>query len=445
MNTESAIRAEISKEILNANNNFAEFSRRSGINRGVFSLIFNASSPKPISLNQLETIGQALDKESDWLFELYVEECFFNGKPNRRRIEPFLIRCAELGKPDCINQILLRLKEDFKYADMIFDVAEKLYLDNKIMQSLCFYEFVIHNIENIRSEILSISHYRLFKASISQEQEKNLSSMIRFEPYCDNLPVHYQLDALMKLIDLYFSFNKYEQAERCAKKLFLLSDEVYHHILQQRYQGKKTNLSPLEKPLVVYYGYSLLAMSEIMLNYRKFMDGYGYLAIYEDLSWFEEMDEAAKIQVSRFSSFAQMNRNNFDLIQGNEAAVEECIRIIEEHPGETLANLKTLLEASKIHGFAVAHYTDAFFQGIEQRSLDSILSQNEWIKNRYYLDFFYEQSLYYVRNDNYQKAVEAIKRAVQIADEINSLDNRKVYQLLFDLMDRQSSLTYSER
>ncbi|OWR31918.1 DNA-binding protein [Saccharibacillus sp. O23] len=441
----NVLRLKIKEEILRSNNNFAEFSRRSGVNRGVFSLILNPSSPKPISLNQLETIGKALNKESGWLFELYVEECFFNGKPNRRRVEPFLIRCAELGKPDCINQVLIRLKEDSKYVDMVFDVAEKLYLDGKIMQSVCFYEFVVHNVENIRSETLSISHYRLFTASISQEQEKNLSAMIRFEPHCDTLPIHYQLAALMKLIDLYFSFNEYTQTERCAKKLFLLSDEVYYHILQQRRQGKKANLPPLEKPLVVYYGYSLLAMSNLMLTYRKFAEGYGYLAIYEDLSWFEEMDEEAKIQVDRFSSFAQMNRNNFELIQGNEMAVEECINIIEEHPGETLVILMNLLEASKLHGFVVAPYADAFFKRLEDRSLDAVISHNEWIRNRFYLDFFYEQSLYYIRNNNYNKAIEAVKRAVQIADEVNSLDNRKVYQLLYDLMDRQLTLTSPDK
>lgn len=439
----NVLRLKIKEEILRSNNNFAEFSRRSGVNRGVFSLILNPSSPKPISLNQLETIGKALNKESGWLFELYVEECFFNGKPNRRRVEPFLIRCAELGKTDCIHQVLSRLKEDPKYVDMVFEISEALYLSEKTKDTLNFYEFVVQNSAGIHAEKLAISHYRIFRASIGEEQEKNLRTLLRFEPYCEDLPVHYQLDALMKLIDLHFSFaewddsdERWKHAEYYSKKLFLLADQVYESIKEQQKTGNNPQLISFEKPLVVYYGYSFLSLGNITLNQEKFAQAYIYVAMYEDLSWFECLDERAQTQISRFSMFAEINWITLELMEGKKEAIEKCMNLLEAYPDEALTIWLSFLAASNLHGFDVKIYIEDFFKKIEQEGLPAagITKQNEIVKNRYYLEFFYQQSVYYMREKEHDKALTSIKKAVQIADQINRFDNKKVHQLLFELL-----------
>lgn len=443
MEKQNSLRAEIKKAILSESTNFAEFSRRSGVNRGVFSLILNPSSPKPISLNQLETIGKALDKESGWLFELFVEECFFNGKPNRRRVEPFLIRCTELGRTDCIHQVLSRLKEDSKYVDMVFEISEALYLSGKNIDALNFYEFVVQNATVIHAEKLAVSHYRIFRSSIGEEHEKNLRTLLRFEPYCKDLPVHYRLDALMKLIDLHFSFaewddsdDRWKHVEYYSKKLFLLADQVYESIKTHQKTRKESLQLPLEKPLVVYYGYSFLSLGNIMLNREKFTQAYTYIAMYEDLSWFEVLDESAKVQIARFTMYAHINWNSLELMEGKEEAIEQCMDLIEAYPEATLSSWVNLLSAANRYGFNIKAHVEDLFKKIEEQGLPftAITTQNEIVKNRYYLEFYYEQSLYYLNEHERDKALTSIKKAVQIADQINRFDNKKVHQLLFELL-----------
>lgn len=74
------IRSTIETELKQRGYTFSSFSKISGINRGTFSTMLNSNPPKPISVRQMDLITKALGYPEGWLYELYIDECFHEGK-----------------------------------------------------------------------------------------------------------------------------------------------------------------------------------------------------------------------------------------------------------------------------------------------------------------------------------------------------------------------------
>lgn len=49
-----------------------------------------------------------------------------------------MIRCAELGKQNCIDETISRLLESTKPLDIIYSVADKLFNKGKVQESMFF-------------------------------------------------------------------------------------------------------------------------------------------------------------------------------------------------------------------------------------------------------------------------------------------------------------------
>lgn len=123
----TTLRSEIEDNLSRSGHNLASFAKVSGLNRGSLSAILHGNPPKPISLRQLDAFNRAFGFPEGCLYSLYVDECFSEEKVSRRRVEPFLIRCAETGKQHCIDEVLSRMMEYPKPLDIVYSVAEKLF------------------------------------------------------------------------------------------------------------------------------------------------------------------------------------------------------------------------------------------------------------------------------------------------------------------------------
>ncbi len=420
METGNALRSEIEKGISNLGLNFSGFSELSGINRGIFSAILNSNPPKPISLHQLELIGKALGQPEGWMFESYIDECFFDGKPNRRRVEPFLIRCAELGKKDCIDQVLSRLLDDLKHVATIFEIGESLYLSGKVQESLQFYECVIQNDRYNHSEKLAISHYRVFRASICEDHEINLRAAIRFESYCEKLPDYHRLDGLMNLIDVYYALDKWEEAERFAQELIMFSEVVYQ-LEQVRMKQNDYEPLPTEKALVVYYGYGLLSMGNITFHYEKYEEARSYIARYKNLNDFVGLNDQSRQQVIRFSKFADLNLMYIDLYTGKKEVLDHYIEFLEQNPDEILAGVLNLLIAANKLDLDVTEILDYSSEKIEYY-LESGNDVKKMVRLKYYIDIHYEKVIYHIRKKDYNIAISSILKALKPVVTIKNKD-----------------------
>lgn len=421
MQTTLTLRSEIEKGIAELGMNFSSFGELSGINRGIFSAILNGSPPKPISLNQMEAITRAFGKEPGWRFDLYIEECFYDGKPNRRRVEPFLIRCAELGRTDCIREVLSRLLEDLKHVSMIFEIAETLFTSGQVQESLVFYECVVENEKYNHAERLAVSHYRIFRAALGEDNEQNLRAAMRFEPFCGKLPDHHRLDGLLHLTHTYYALGRWTETEIYAEELHRFSQKIYE-IEKKRAQitGAKYKRLDTDRPLVVYYGQGFLMKEAVLVeHHHELNEAKKYNLGYTDLSWFEGLDKKGIEEVSKFSIYAQANAMNIEVLQGNSEVLPLFVEFLDKNPNERFPSLLIILQSANKYRFDISNVLEHFKDFLS--SYDEIKTQyNKRSTTNWYAKICFELAVYYLKKGNYLNAINSALRSLEMAIIINN-------------------------
>lgn len=347
------LRSAIENEMTKQGHNFATLSEKSGINRGVFSAILNSTPPKPVSFHQLTTIAEALDMPQGWLFDEYVGECFYDGKPNRRRIEPFLLACAELGRIDLVRSVLKRLLEDLKYVSFVFETAETLFMAGKFSQSAPFYENVIEHEKHQHSLRLSVCQYRLFRTRLGEDGEENLKAAVQFEPFRFLLPDELKLDALVRLSNLYYELGKYAEMETTADELYEGASNLYER-LRSGETLPEDRPKPLPKrPLVYYYGNALLHKQLALIEQKRYEEARPYSEIYGNLDHFEIMDDEGREEVENLKIFALGNSLDIELMLGNFSVLPRYEAYMDRYPNEVLPCLNNVVEAANLHGIEI--------------------------------------------------------------------------------------------
>ncbi|MCY9677730.1 DNA-binding protein [Paenibacillus larvae] len=300
MDSRIALRVEIENAIVKSGYTLSSLSEYGGLSIGNLSASLQKKKLRPITLKQLDTLTEALGLPEGYYYEHYLAEVFaHNNKVSIPRMKSFLIRCAELGRTDLIMNAIHILVEHPKYTELLFSVAEELYLNGLVKESVFFYEEVIEGEKYNHSDRLAISHYRIFRATIGSNAEENYKAVIRFEDFRKNLPENFQLDALLKLSKVCLSLKKWNLTEQFADELRILSTIRYQEELLLMKEGKTEPLIT-ERPLVVYYGQSYLIKSIALFKQGHYEKAKQYIEGYEDLSWFEILDEQGKKEVESF-------------------------------------------------------------------------------------------------------------------------------------------------
>jgi hypothetical protein len=190
--------------------NISRFEEMTGINAGTMSSLLNGN--RVMAVNQLDRITAALELPECHFYEQYIHEYLNEASPNWRRIKPFLYRCAELNKPDCLKQTATLLMDHLVYSPLLFDTAEDLFRDDKDAVAAILYQCVAESETRQHSERLALCHYRLFLLRIrDHKQAENLRAATQFEIYVDRLDEIDQLDALKELANIYRSFNPWRR------------------------------------------------------------------------------------------------------------------------------------------------------------------------------------------------------------------------------------------
>ncbi|WP_019914913.1 hypothetical protein [Paenibacillus sp. HW567] len=414
----TTIRSEIEKHLSRSGYNLASFAKVSGLNRGSLSAILHGNPPKPISLRQLDAFTRAFGFPEGWLYPLYVDECFSEERISRRRVEPFLIRCAELGKQHCIEDVLSRIMEYAKPLEILYSVAEKLFGSGKIQESIIFYKIIVDNEQDSYSERMAISQYRIFKSLESVvDKEEQLRAVITFEPFRGRLPENMQLDGLLKLANVCFTLHKWKDVEKYADELRALANGIYREQLRKK-SGRRHEELNLERPLVIYYGHGYLAKATALTKQGKYEEAKKYTAGYADLSWFEILDEEGRHIVESFSLFAIANGFTLEMMIGNEAALPAYTAFLANNPGEILPGLVVIVESANRYGFSV----------------DFVLAQfsREMVRFEQFMDpinidrlyrLRYQISMYLLERELYNQGVESILQSLQLAIRLNGASN----------------------
>lgn len=415
------IRSKIETELKQRGHTFSSFSKVSGINRGIFSTMLNSNPPKPISVRQMDLITKALGYPEGWLYELYIDECFYEGKGHWKRIKPFLLRCVELGREDCIQKVLSRLTEDLSYVPTIFELAEELHEAGKKKESIPFYECVIENERYYHSERLAICQYRLFCCSLNTDLDNNRQATIKFAPFRRNLPENYQLDALLKLTNAYFQFYDYEAAIHYAKELEVLVTSIYWHHAQARAKNREVIRLNTERHLIVYYGQAYLMQGNSLEKQGLYEAAMKFIPYYENLTEFEGLDEIGMIEAQKFEIWGIANRLNLEILMGDTASLPAYVELIRNNPQEILLGLLTIIESANHYSYSVDEILALFAENINEfRELRTNISyyhtNNDLLT---YSRFFLELSRYYFSKGSYTEAIDSMLISLKASSELN--------------------------
>ncbi|MGP3788247.1 hypothetical protein [Paenibacillus sp. 1A_MP2] len=186
------------------------FAEKSGINSGTLSRIINGSKPMPI--RTLDKLTSTMGLEEGAYYDLYVEELKHDPSTDWRRLKPYISRCAELNKLECVEQVVDLMLEKSYYISSLFEFAEMLNADGNKSVALIIYKKVSEGERYQHAERLAICQYRIFKSTLNDDQDLNLERALIFEPFVTRLSETEQLDALKDLANLYLSLRRWDKA-----------------------------------------------------------------------------------------------------------------------------------------------------------------------------------------------------------------------------------------
>ncbi|MHA0856890.1 DNA-binding protein [Paenibacillus sp. CMAA1364] len=409
MSHSTTIRTELLNYIACNGHTFSSFGQVSGINKGVISAILNNNPPKPISVRQFDLITKALGYEEGALYDLFLEECFVNGKPNGRRVSAFLIRCAELGKEDYITEVLSKLMENITYVTLIFSIAERLYMSEKKQESIIFYKCVAENEKYQHSERLALSQYRIFRASLGLDLEINMEATLQFVPYRKRLAENYQLDALYQLMNIYYNIDNYKKVQQYADEMIILSNIVLQNEKNRSLKKRDYNSLLTEKPLLIYYAYGLLMKGAALEHQGRYQEALEYVRLYADLSYIEGLDEAELQVVEQYRLWSIANTFTLEIRMGNVKMVAEYSQLLRDNPKEILPGLLTIVQSANQHSYTIEDTLEDFKDAInefEKRPFPILTNGYSHVFNRVsYANLCYQLGIYYFNNENYREGM----------------------------------------
>lgn len=318
------------------------------VNKGMLSSCINRLS-KPLPLPLLDAITEILGQPEGWLYVEYMSGCFCDGKSHWRRAKPLLLRCLDINRPDLVEQILNQLMEEPQHLSAVFRLAEDLFESGRKMDAIPLYRCVIDNEIKQHSERFAVSHYKWFRGDISKGFDLELyrEAVIRFAPYRNRLPEHYQLDALLQLANTYFLLQLWDKVKETAEEMLSLTLLCVHLNSERKKRGiPKEKLFLTERNLVVYYGHSYLLRGNALEKQGKYQEAFTYLAQYQDLSWFDDLDDNGKAEVRRYAVFAEANRLNLYVLMGRFEYLLDYVEFLNGHADERIPGLLTIIEAA---------------------------------------------------------------------------------------------------
>lgn len=388
----------------------SQFSKISGINRGILSATLNGNPPKPISIKQLDQMTQALGKEEGCLYEHFMNECFEDGKANWRRVRSLLVRCVELELIDILKRASYLLLENLTYIQHIFDLAEELYLNKNKDISVHFYNCIIEHERDSHSERLAISQYRVFRNSIGIKIENNFRAAILFAPFRHYLPPYLLLDALVNLCNISYTIQDWKNVKLYADELNQTTKLMYTY---------KENKNPEpERDLVVYYGKSYLLKLIALTNESKYLEAEKILSYLQDFEWLDKTSKKTLLEIKKFKLYAKLHKYNLKLLQGDQNYLKEYILLIKNYNQEQLASLLVILKASNLHNWDIDYLLNDFHSLIYPEDImDYLVSRHEtyYIETEIsqYISLYYQLALYQCNKGTYDDKLEKILLALE--------------------------------
>jgi transcriptional regulator with XRE-family HTH domain len=377
-----------------------DFGHITGLNPGTLSGIVTGN--RSISVHQLDSITEGMNLPPDYFYERYIDECIIDSPLNWRRISPFLYRCVELDRLDCLQRVVFQLLDHPIYPPLLFKVAEDIYREGHNKAAAFLYENVAESERQQHSVRLAICQYRMFTIQVGEDQNRNLKAATQFEPFVDRLDETDQLDALKDLANVYRSLRQWDKVEETTLKLA--------HRAKIQYRINRQNTEKLKypnRPLFFYIAYSNLLMAGVFEARRDYDKALQYTYAYTDLSWVRENDEQTLHWINLFKEWAVANTYANKLLSGDFNILPGYLAYIQNNQDEILPALVNIMEAANCFDFDVDYILEKFETEINKFVTMRVMgAYTENIIVEYLIYLSYGIANYYFNRKIYSKGFE---------------------------------------
>ncbi|MDF9413922.1 XRE family transcriptional regulator [Brevibacillus laterosporus] len=437
----SRIREEIKRLLKSSNYKLYKLCEMININAGHLSGYLKGHEYRQITIDQLHAIGQIFEKPVGWLFELYAEDYFRKERISPKRAKSYLMKCAKLGRQDYIQLVLPQVLECPNNIDIFFSVAERLFYKGKQKESIFFYQLVVDNGRNDRTESVIMSRYRLFQMSETTNVELIWKAVLLFEPLRKELPKPCQLDALLQLGSYCCTLRKWQKLGQFADELLELANLVYKNELHKKKRGKgeAVELLNLERHLVVYYGQGYLLKALALEKQGHYEQAKELITKYADLSWLELLDESGQAEVAKYKKLALFNICKIDILTGNTSILSDFVEFLEDNSEEIMSGFIAIVESANNHGFPIDTTLDKF-----SKEINSFDKYRDLTNVDRHLQFRYQLAIYQFKNERPNNGIKEILKCMTLSAALNSSKDFIQCIALFEA-HRYQVLDYQER
>jgi transcriptional regulator with XRE-family HTH domain len=415
----TTIRSEVEKYMEREKFSLSDLGRRTGLNVGSLSSIITGG--RIMSVNQLDRITSLMELPEGHFYELYIQDNMAAAQPNWRRLRPFIFRCAELNKLDCIRQVTSWLLDNIVYCPVLFDAAEELLQEGKKEAAAILYEGVAVTEHSQHSERLALCQYRLFTIKLSDDQAQNLQAAAQLELYVDRLDEILQLDALKDLANVYRSLREWDKVNKFAEQMGTKARMQY--FAENRHNRKRDNpYSKLSRPLFVYIAYSDLLRGSVCDERGEYEQALEFISRYSDLSWVKENDEQARHWKKLFAGWSIANRYVTKLFSGDFSELYKYVEYIETNKEDLLLSLLNIVEAANRFNIKINDILLRFDSEIKSlgENIEGTLIYDNRIKAERYSRLLNELSDYYLRKGEYVVGFKYLLDSLQKSFIINN-------------------------
>ncbi|MBW4079792.1 helix-turn-helix domain-containing protein [Paenibacillus sp. S150] len=412
-----------------------QFAGQCGINSGTLSRLLNGQ--QPIAMNHLERITRGMQLPEDHFYSLYVDECFHHSPPSWRRLRPFLLRAADLGRLDCIERVVQNLLENLSYAPMLFEVAEGLFQQGLWQAAALLYKNVSASEKYQNSERLAVCQFRLFRISLGDDQTLNLQAALLFECYLDKLDEADQLDGLKHLINAYYSLHQWNKVDKLAQEMLHLATLRYN--LKSHFNRKFNDEKVPEKPLCFYILYSHLMRASISEEHHDYISALKFVTLYMDESWIKEVkvDEEVQRTVEQFKEWGTANTLLYQVRSGQHETLAAYVEYISSRKDEIFVALYNILISANQYDWNIDYILKRFAYYIPYRTYSTEFGEyNQQIMKDQYARFLAELAIYYLHN----KRNEGISLILQSLESSAKINNETIIIKCVDLFEQHRHL-----
>ncbi len=421
-----------------------EFGHIIGLNVGTISGIVTGN--RSLSINQLDRITIGMNLPADYFYEQFVEECIIEVPLNWRRVKPFLHRCIELGRLDCLQHAVSMFLDDPIYSLSLFRLAEDLFHKGYRDTAAYLYENVAESERKQHSERLAICQYRLFTIRVGDDQEKNLRAATIFEAFVERLDETNQLDALKDLANVYRSLREWDKVEQIAKALEIKAEIQYK--LDQQHDAKEENSKKPVSPPFAYWAFSHLLCAEVCEAHKDYEKALQHTYTYADLSWVKETDEITLEWKKRYKEWAEANTYVNKLHAGEVNVLADYVTFFSAQKEETLPGLDNVVEAANRHHLNVDHILKQFeteiFALLDKTKCVGVYNQ-QFMTERY-VHFTCELAVYYFNKRNFAEGftflLSCLEKSTLINNKSHIIKCVKLYESYKDYASSETKAAY---